>query len=119
MSTYVAGTAFIVVLVAGLAASHVPLGDYMARVYMGDRHLRVGKLMLQPIQSDGDLRLHTFMSADRRSAAKSPTSCLASERSGGRVLDAAKAEMAGRAAHLLTLAGGGSVAQAVRRCAQM
>lgn len=41
MSTTVAGVVFIVVLVGGLAASHVPLGDYMARVYMGKRHLRV------------------------------------------------------------------------------
>ena len=40
MSTYWAGAIFIVVLVAGLALSHVPLGDYMARVYMGDRHSR-------------------------------------------------------------------------------
>ena len=40
MSTYWAGAIFIVALVAGLAVSHVPLGDYMARVYMGDRHLR-------------------------------------------------------------------------------
>ena len=45
MSTYWAGAIFIVVLVAGLAVSHVPLGDYMARVYLGDRHLRVEKFV--------------------------------------------------------------------------
>ena len=46
MSTYLAGTIFVVVLVVGLAASHRPLGDYMARVYIGDRHLRVERVRL-------------------------------------------------------------------------
>ncbi|MGZ4535004.1 MAG: potassium-transporting ATPase subunit KdpA [Nocardioidaceae bacterium] len=54
MSTYVAGAAFIVVLVAGLAASHVPLGDYMARVYLGNRHLRVERWIYRAAGVDPD-----------------------------------------------------------------
>ncbi len=41
MNTTTAAIVFIVVLVAALAVAHVPFGDYMARVYSSDRHLRV------------------------------------------------------------------------------
>ena len=54
MSIYVAGAVFICVLVAGLAASHVPLGDYMARVYMTDRHLRVERWVYRATGVDPD-----------------------------------------------------------------
>src|SRR3954451_7053769 len=40
MSASWAGIVFVVALVVGLVLAHVPLGDYLARVYMGDRHLR-------------------------------------------------------------------------------
>ncbi|MBV9292417.1 MAG: potassium-transporting ATPase subunit KdpA, partial [Frankiales bacterium] len=41
MSTYAAGAIFVAVLIAGLAVSYVPLGDYMARVYVGHKHVRI------------------------------------------------------------------------------
>jgi K+-transporting ATPase ATPase A chain len=41
VSSNTAGVIFIASLVVALAASYRPLGDYMARVYMGERHLRV------------------------------------------------------------------------------
>ncbi|HEX6874996.1 MAG TPA: potassium-transporting ATPase subunit KdpA [Nocardioidaceae bacterium] len=63
MSTYVAGAVFIVVLVAGLAASHVPLGDYMARVYMGNRHLAVERWIYRAtgVNPDADQRWGTYL----------------------------------------------------------
>jgi K+-transporting ATPase ATPase A chain len=54
MSTYVAGAGFICVLVAGLAVSHVPLGDHMARVYMSDRNLRVERWIYRATGVDPD-----------------------------------------------------------------
>jgi K+-transporting ATPase ATPase A chain len=45
MGTTTAGIVFIVSLVLALAASYRPLGDYMARVYQSDRHLRVERLV--------------------------------------------------------------------------
>jgi K+-transporting ATPase ATPase A chain len=41
MGSSAAGVVFIASLVLALAASYRPLGDYMARVYESDRHLRV------------------------------------------------------------------------------
>src|ERR1700684_4552560 len=41
MSTTTAGIVFIVSLVLALAVSYRPLGDYMARTYQSERHLRV------------------------------------------------------------------------------
>jgi potassium-transporting ATPase potassium-binding subunit len=41
MNTTTAAIVLVVVLVAVLAAVHVPLGDHMARVYSSERHLRV------------------------------------------------------------------------------
>jgi K+-transporting ATPase ATPase A chain len=45
MSTTTAGIVFIVSLVVALAASYRPLGDYMARVFTSDRHLRAERLV--------------------------------------------------------------------------
>ena len=44
----------IAVLVAVLAAVHVPLGDYMARVYSSDKHLRVERGMYRLVGVDAD-----------------------------------------------------------------
>ncbi|HVQ90026.1 MAG TPA: potassium-transporting ATPase subunit KdpA [Mycobacteriales bacterium] len=41
MNTTMAGVIFVVSLVAALALCYRPLGDYMARVYTSDKHLRV------------------------------------------------------------------------------
>ncbi len=43
MGATFAGIAFLVLLVAALATVHVPLGDYMYRVYTSPRHSRVEK----------------------------------------------------------------------------
>lgn len=40
MSTTTAGILFLISLIVGLAVVHVPLGDYMYRVYSSERHLR-------------------------------------------------------------------------------
>ena len=44
MSTTGAGIAFLALLVAALVAVHVPLGDYMYRVYTSERDWRIEKL---------------------------------------------------------------------------
>lgn len=41
MSTTTAGILFLVALIVALAITHVPLGDYMYRVYNSDKHSRV------------------------------------------------------------------------------
>ena len=41
MSSSLAGILQIVLLVAALAACYKPLGDYIARVFTSDKHLRV------------------------------------------------------------------------------
>ena len=63
MSTYWAGTLFIVVLIAGLAVSHVPLGDYMARVYLGDRHLRAERWVYRVtgVNPDAEQKWGTYL----------------------------------------------------------
>ena len=43
MSSSWAGIIFLVTLILALAAVHKPLGDYMARVLMGKRHLAMEK----------------------------------------------------------------------------
>lgn len=43
MSTTTAGILFVVSLVIALAAVHVPLGDYMYRVYNGEKHSKAEK----------------------------------------------------------------------------
>ena len=52
MGTTFAGIAFLVLLVAALAAVHVPLGDYMYRVYTSPRHLKVEKAIYRIIGVD-------------------------------------------------------------------
>jgi K+-transporting ATPase ATPase A chain len=63
MSTTTAGVVFIIVLVAALAASHVPLGDYMARVYTGDRHSRPERLVyrLTGVNPDAEQKWGTYL----------------------------------------------------------
>ncbi|UQX11526.1 potassium-transporting ATPase subunit KdpA [Candidatus Mycobacterium methanotrophicum] len=52
MSSAVAGIAFLVLLVAALAATHAPLGDYMYRVYTSPRDLKVEKAIYRVIGVD-------------------------------------------------------------------
>ena len=52
MGTTFAGIAFLVLLVAALAAVHVPLGDYMYRVYTSSRNWRVEKAIYRLIGVD-------------------------------------------------------------------
>ncbi|MBI3228320.1 MAG: potassium-transporting ATPase subunit KdpA [Mycolicibacterium cosmeticum] len=52
MSTSTAGIVFLLTLMVALAAVHVPLGDYMYRVYNGDKHSRVEKLIYKAIGAD-------------------------------------------------------------------
>ncbi|MCW2649941.1 MAG: potassium-transporting ATPase potassium-binding subunit [Mycobacterium sp.] len=54
MSTTTAGIVFLAVLVLALAAVHVPLGDYMYRVYSSDKHWRVERLMYRLIGANPD-----------------------------------------------------------------
>ncbi|MEV4204652.1 potassium-transporting ATPase subunit KdpA [Nocardia salmonicida] len=49
MNTTIAGIAFVAALVITLALVHVPLGDYMFRVYNGDKHSRVERLIYRAI----------------------------------------------------------------------
>ncbi|MFI1237220.1 potassium-transporting ATPase subunit KdpA [Nocardia salmonicida] len=49
MNTTTAGIAFVAALVITLALVHVPLGDYMFRVYNGDKHSRVERLIYRAI----------------------------------------------------------------------
>lgn len=52
MSTSTAGIVFLLTLMVALAAVHVPLGDYMYRVYNGEKHSRVEKLIYKAIGAD-------------------------------------------------------------------
>jgi K+-transporting ATPase ATPase A chain len=54
VSTTTAGIVFLAVLVLALAAVHVPLGDYMYRVYSSDKHWRVERLMYRLIGANPD-----------------------------------------------------------------
>ncbi|MEV4151447.1 potassium-transporting ATPase subunit KdpA [Nocardia salmonicida] len=49
MNTTTAGIAFVAALVLTLALVHVPLGDYMFRVYNADKHSRVERLIYRAI----------------------------------------------------------------------
>ncbi|MEV6224266.1 potassium-transporting ATPase subunit KdpA [Nocardia fluminea] len=49
MNTTTAGVAFVAALVITLALVHVPLGDYMFRVYNADKHSRVERLIYRAI----------------------------------------------------------------------
>ena len=52
MSTSTAGIAFLALLVLALVAIHVPLGDYMYRVYTSPRDWRVEKVIYRIIGAD-------------------------------------------------------------------
>lgn len=52
MSTTTAGIVFLVALVIALAVTHVPLGDYMYRVYNGDSHSRAERGIYRLIGAD-------------------------------------------------------------------
>ena len=49
MSTTTAGIMFLVALIVALAAVHVPLGDYMYRVYNAEKHSRAEKVVYKAI----------------------------------------------------------------------
>ncbi len=52
MSTTTAGIVFLALLIVALAAVHVPLGDYMYRVYSSDKHSRVERVVYRLIGAD-------------------------------------------------------------------
>ena len=52
MSTTTAGIIFLALLIVALAAAHVPLGDYMYRVYSSDKHSRVERVIYRLIGAD-------------------------------------------------------------------
>ncbi|MFE6920700.1 potassium-transporting ATPase subunit KdpA [Nocardia sp. NPDC057663] len=55
MSTTTAGIAFVAALVITLALVHVPLGDYMYRVYSSDRHSRAERLIYRAIGAEPEV----------------------------------------------------------------
>jgi potassium-transporting ATPase potassium-binding subunit len=52
VGTAAAGIIFLVVLIAALALVHVPLGDYMYRVYTSEKHLRAERYIYRLIGAD-------------------------------------------------------------------
>ncbi len=52
MGTTTAGIIFLALLIVALAAVHVPLGDYMYRVYTSDKHSRVERVIYRLIGAD-------------------------------------------------------------------
>ena len=52
MSTTTAGIIFLALLILALAAVHVPLGDYMYRVYTGTKDSRAERLIYRAIGAD-------------------------------------------------------------------
>ena len=52
MSTTTAGILFLISLIVGLAVVHVPLGDYMYRVYSSDKHFRTERMIYRLIGAD-------------------------------------------------------------------
>ncbi|WP_102144018.1 potassium-transporting ATPase subunit KdpA [Mycobacterium hubeiense] len=52
MSTTTAGLLFLLSLIVALAAVHVPLGDYMYRVYSSEKHSRPERLIYKAIGAD-------------------------------------------------------------------
>ena len=52
MTTTTAGILFLALLIVALAAAHVPLGDYMYRVYSSDKHSRVERVIYRLIGAD-------------------------------------------------------------------
>jgi K+-transporting ATPase ATPase A chain len=63
MSTNTAGIVFLVTLLIALAVSYRPLGDYMARTYMSDRHLRVERAIYRAtgVNPDADQKWGTYL----------------------------------------------------------
>jgi K+-transporting ATPase ATPase A chain len=52
VSTTTAGILFLALLIVALAAAHVPLGDYMYRVYTSDKHSRAERVIYRLIGAD-------------------------------------------------------------------
>ncbi|BBZ77480.1 potassium-transporting ATPase potassium-binding subunit [Mycolicibacterium anyangense] len=52
MTSTSAGIVFLVLLIAALAAVHVPLGDYMYRVYTSEKDSRIERLVYRAIGAD-------------------------------------------------------------------
>jgi K+-transporting ATPase ATPase A chain len=52
VTTTTAGIIFLALLIVALAAVHVPLGDYMYRVYSSDKHSRVERVIYRLIGAD-------------------------------------------------------------------
>ncbi len=52
MTTTSAGIAFLALLILALAAVHVPLGDYMYRVYSSEKHSRTERVIYRLIGAD-------------------------------------------------------------------
>jgi K+-transporting ATPase ATPase A chain len=52
VGTTTAGILFLALLIVALAAVHVPLGDYMYRVYSSDKHSRVERVIYRLIGAD-------------------------------------------------------------------
>jgi K+-transporting ATPase ATPase A chain len=52
VTTTTAGIVFLALLIAALAAVHVPLGDYMYRVYSSEKHSRAERLIYRAIGAD-------------------------------------------------------------------
>jgi K+-transporting ATPase ATPase A chain len=52
VTTTTAGILFLALLIVALAAAHVPLGDYMYRVYSSDKHSRVERGIYRLIGAD-------------------------------------------------------------------
>jgi K+-transporting ATPase, c chain/Potassium-transporting ATPase A subunit len=54
MTTTAAGVLFVVSMVAALALAYRPLGDYMARVFTSERHLRAERVIYRVVGVDPD-----------------------------------------------------------------
>ena len=52
MSEALAGIVFLVLLIVALAVVHVPLGDYMYRVYSSEKDTRVERVIYRLIGAD-------------------------------------------------------------------
>jgi K+-transporting ATPase ATPase A chain len=63
MSTTTAGIVFLATLLIALAVSYRPLGDYMARTYMSDRHLRVERAIYRAtgVNPDAEQKWGTYL----------------------------------------------------------
>ncbi|MET7844100.1 potassium-transporting ATPase subunit KdpA [Streptomyces sp. NPDC005356] len=57
MSPVLAGVLQLLALIAALGLAHRPLGDYMARVYSSDKHLRVEKWIYKGIGANPDAEM--------------------------------------------------------------